>query len=210
MRERNAISGPLPFSDASARNRVPIRDALAPRLPPLGRVLEIGAGSGQHAVFMAAAFPNLQWLPTDRATQLPGLQARLVAEGGPNMLRARALDVTVGPWPRGPFEAAFTANTAHIMPWSAVIAMLEGVAGCLAPGAAFFVYGAFKVGGEFTTASNRAFDANLRAMDPVMGVRDLEALESHAARLQMELEECLPMPSNNFLLVLRMKAELSL
>jgi len=200
-------SGPLPFSDASARNRAPIRNGLAPRLPPSGRVLEIGAGSGQHAVFLAAAFPQLQWLPTERADQLPGLQARLDAEGGPNILPARALDVTVGPWPRGPFEAAFTANTAHIMPWEAVCDMLDGVAARLAPGAAFFIYGAFNVGGEFTAPSNRQFDANLRAMDPAMGVRDVEALESRAGRRQMVLEECIPMPSHNFLLVFRKTIE---
>jgi len=209
MKEQGGKSGPLPYSDASARNRIPIRDALAPRLPSAGRVLEIGAGSGQHAVFLAAAFPGLRWLATDRPEQLPILQARLDDEGGPNVLPAQALDVTSGRWPPESFEVVFSANTAHIMAWQAVGAMLKGVGGCLTPGGRFFLYGAFNVGGTFTAPSNRAFDANLRARDPAMGVRDVEALERRAQDHQMVLEERIPMPNNNFLLVFRKTTEVT-
>jgi len=194
---------PLPFAPASERNRRPILDALSPRMPATGRLLEVGAGTGQHAVFLAQAFPGLSWLATDCRSELPGLQARLDAEGGTNLLPARPLDVLRDEWPRGPFEAAFTANTAHIMPWSAVQAALAGFGAVLATGAPLFIYGPFRIDGTFTTESNRQFDQELRQRAPHMGLRDLEAVESEASRHQLELQERLDMPANNFMLVFR-------
>jgi hypothetical protein len=193
----------LPFAPASERNRAPILEALRPRMPSTGCVLEIGAGTGQHAVHFAQAFPGLQWLATDRADELPGLSARLETEGGINLLPPRVLDVSRHEWPPGPFQAAFTANTTHIMPWSAVLAMLEGVGTALGETAPFFVYGPFKVDGRFTTESNRIFDQQLRTRAAHMGLRELGTLESEAASHHMRLEERLEMPANNFLLVFR-------
>ena len=90
--------------------------------------LVLGAGTGQHAVQFSAALPGLTWLPTDLPDALPGLQARIRAEGGASLLPAQALDVLdATAWPDGPFQAAYSANTAHIMPWAAVAAMFEGV-----------------------------------------------------------------------------------
>jgi SAM-dependent methyltransferase len=193
----------LPFSPASERNRVPILEALEPRLSGPGRLLEIGSGTGQHAVYMAPRFPELEWLPTDRAEVLPGLRSRLALEGSDNLVAARALDVLSDSWPDGRFTAAFSANTSHIMHWNAVCAMLEGVADCLEPGAPFFLYGPFNINGGFTAPSNETFDRDLRRRDPGMGLRDLADLESQAGRHGMSLEERLPMPANNQLLVFR-------
>ena len=191
----------LPFSPASERNREPILAAMAPRLAEAGRLLEIGAGTGQHAVFMASALRGWQWLPTDRAAVLDTLGQRLHAEATENVATARALDVLSDTWPEGPFDAAYSANTAHIMSWEAVCAMLAGVARVLRSGGRFFLYGPFNVGGQFTAPSNRTFDTSLRRRDPAMGLRDLEALESEAGRHQMILTEHVAMPANNALLV---------
>ena len=193
----------LPFVPASERNRQPILDALRPRLPAGGTLLEIGAGTGQHAVFMAPRVHPLNWLPTDRPEVLPSLVLRVHAEPSPNLLPPIALDVCTGPWPAGPFSAAYAANIAHIMPWSALLATLDGLDRCLPPGARFHLYGPFRVAGQFTSAGNRAFDRSLRARDPAMGLRDLEALESAAADHHFLLDECIEMPANNLLLALR-------
>lgn len=193
----------LPFAPASERNREPILDALRPRMPSRGRLLEIGAGTGQHAVYMAPAFPGIRWLATDRDDELPGLQARLDVEGEARLPRALALDVQFDDWPEGPFQAAYTANTLHIMSWAACQATLSGVGRILADEAPFFVYGPFKVGDRFTTESNRRFDRSLKARAAHMGLRDIAALESEAARHHLRLEERLEMPANNFLLVFR-------
>lgn len=192
--------GALPFSPASERNRGPILEALLPRMPACGRLLEIGAGSGQHAVYMAPHFPHLEWLATERSEALPGLAARLDLEGAPNLAPPRSLDVLAGPWPEGPFEAAYSANTAHIMSWEGVCAMIAGVGARLVPGGALFLYGPFNRGGSFTAPSNQAFDRDLRRRDPQMGLRDLEALEALAANHHLQRVEIIDMPANNFLL----------
>lgn len=197
------MSQDLPYSPAADRNRAPILEALRGRMPQAGRLLEIGAGSGQHAVYLAKQFPAIQWLPSERGDALPGLVARLRLEGGPNLLPARILDVVSDAWPAGLFAAAYSANTAHIMPWEAVRAMLRGLGDCLQPGAPLFLYGPFNVDGQFTAPSNAAFDASLRRQDPRMGLRDLDALESCAAGHQLQLQERIDMPANNFLLVFR-------
>jgi hypothetical protein len=150
---------------------------------------------------MAARAPALEWLPTDRPEALPDLARRVALEGSDNLRAPIELDVRRGPWPAGPFGAAYAANVAHIMTWPAVQAMFEGLARSLAPGAGWFLYGPFKRGGVHTSAGNRAFDRSLRAAGTGMGLRDVEALESLGARHQLELNEDLAMPANNRLLV---------
>ncbi|KAA9131263.1 DUF938 domain-containing protein [Marinihelvus fidelis] len=191
----------LPFAPASERNRVPILDAVGPRLGAPARLLEIGAGTGQHAVYMAAALPHIDWWPTDRSDALPGLQARLDFEAPANVHAAQALDVLADPWPEGPFDIVYSANTAHIMPWAGVEAMAAGIDNVLASDGRFFLYGPFNIDGAYTSDGNRDFDRDLRRRDPNMGIRDVEALETLLGGYQMALTERLPMPANNQLLV---------
>lgn len=193
----------LPVSAAAERNKRPILEQLQRLLPASARVLEIGSGWAQHAVYFCSAMPGLDWQPSERGGELPIIEKRVAAEGGPGIRPPIALDVLEDPWPAGPFDAVYSANTAHIMPWEAVLAMLQGVGGCLQPGGLFALYGPFNIGGAYTAASNAAFDRNLRAQDAAMGIRDMEVLEKAAARHQLHLEEQLPMPANNFLLVFR-------
>lgn len=190
----------LPFSPAAERNREPIARVLADWLPRSGTVLEIGAGSGQHAVAFAGQFPALAWQPSEHPSALAGLAARVDAAGLSNLRPALALDVLGASWPPGPFAAAFSANTAHIMSWPAVRAMFAGVSRVLAAGAPFCLYGPFLVDGIPTTPGNWAFDASLRARDPAMGLRDIGALDSLAREHQMSLRERRAMPADNFML----------
>lgn len=193
----------LPVSAAAERNKGPILEQLQRLLPANARVLEIGSGWAQHAVYFCSVMPGLEWQPSERGGELAAIEERLAAEGGPGIRPPIALDVLEDPWPAGPFDAVYSANTAHIMPWEAVLAMLQGVAGCLRAGGLLALYGPFNIGRAYTAASNAAFDRNLRAQDPAMGIRDMEALEKAAASHQLQLEEQLPMPANNFLLVFR-------
>jgi hypothetical protein len=193
----------LPFSPACERNRQPILDAMRPRLPSSGNLLEIGSGTGQHAVFMAPRLPGLVWQPSDHPDALPGLQLRLRAEASPNVLPAISLDVMHDPWPAQPMQAVYAANVSHIMSWAAVLAMLEGVGASLEPGGCFFLYGPFVLAGQPTAPSNLQFHESLRQRDPDMGLRELAALESAANRHHLLLEEQLQMPANNLLLVWR-------
>jgi hypothetical protein len=193
----------LPWSAASDRNRVPILKILRQCLPPTGTLLEIGSGTGQHVVYFESELPGLQWQPTERSSELPGLKTRIDLEGGPGILPPLQLDVLTDPWPGGEYAAAFSANTAHIMGWDAVKCMFAGIGNCLAEAAPFLLYGPFKVDGQFTADSNRQFDAGLRQRSSEMGLRDIDALESLAARHYMVLERRLETPANNFTLVFR-------
>jgi SAM-dependent methyltransferase len=193
----------LPFSSAAQRNRQPILEQLRVLFPPRGSVLEIGSGTGQHAAFFTQNLPGLLWQPSDREENLASLQACLAAEGNDNILPPIKLDVIRDPWPGYSYDAAYSANTAHIMPWDAVVAMFTGVAAHLENGARFCLYGPFNIDGCFTSQSNAHFDARLRAEDSNMGIRDMAAIESLAKLYQMRLEHKLAMPANNFILAFK-------
>lgn len=165
------------------------------------RVVEIGAGTGQHAVHFARHLPHLQWQPTDRIEYLPGLAARIAEEGSANLAAPVELDVLQSRWPAVRGDAVFSANTLHIMSWPAVEALFAGLPQVLEPHGVLAIYGPFKYAGRFTTPSNAEFDAMLRARDPDSGVRDFEAVEALAASLGLALRADHAMPANNQLLV---------
>jgi len=204
----------LPFSPACERNRDPIlavlRRFLGEGSPdrPL-RLLEMGSGSGQHAVHMARHLSGLHWQPTELPGSLEGLGARVTVEGSQGLAPGSridpplALDVVNPDWPGGPWDAVFSANTAHIMPAAAVPALLAGSARALRPGGLLLLYGPFRYGTTHTAASNAAFDAHLRGLDPAMGVRDAHDLTHQAASLGLVAEDDVAMPANNRLLVFR-------
>lgn len=192
-----------PFSSAAERNRQPILDQLRILFPQQATVLEIGSGTGQHAVFFTDNHPGLLWQPTDREENLAGLQARFAAEGNESILPPIKLDVLLDPWPEYSYDAAFSANTAHIMPWEAVVAMFAGIAVRLEPNARFCLYGPFNIDNCFTSQSNAHFDAQLRAGDSKMGIRDIAMIESLASTHEMPLENRIAMPANNFILVFK-------
>jgi hypothetical protein len=191
----------IAFSSAAERNRQPILDQLRILFPQQGTILEIGSGTGQHAVFFTRNLPGLLWQPSDRSENQAALEACFSAEGSKRILPLLQLDVLHDPWPECSYAGAYSANTAHIMSWDAVVAMFTGVALHLQSGARFCLYGPFNIDNCFTSESNAQFDAGLRAKDPQMGIRDMAAIESLANLHQMQLEHKLAMPANNFILV---------
>jgi SAM-dependent methyltransferase len=198
---------PLLFSEACERNKQPIAAELDRWLPRPARVLEIGSGSGQHAVHITRQLSQLHWQPSERSQQRDALQQRIDREGrsqpaaGSQLANAITLDVSAGPWPAGPYEAVFTANTAHIMPASAVAELVAGAAAVLAPGGLLLLYGPFSDGGQHSAPSNAAFDAHLRSIDPAMGVRDADWIAALAERRGLRGLADVAMPANNRLLV---------
>ncbi len=190
-----------PCSEACEQNKQPIRDVLAEYLSESRRVLEIGSGTGQHAVYFAAAFPHLTWLASDVAENHPGIRAWLAEADLPNLQGPLALDVTRQPWPVGEVDTVFSANTVHIMHWPAVERMFAGIGRLLPPQGRFLLYGPFNLGGEYTAESNRRFDAWLKARDPDMGVRDLEDLDHLASDHDLLRIALHDMPADNKLVV---------
>lgn len=190
-----------PHAPATARNREPILAELRAVLAGRRRVLEIGSGTGEHAVHFAAALPHLTWQCSDLPENLPGISAWLADAALPNAPPPLALDVTAEPWPAGRYDAVFSANTLHIMRWEAVAAMFRRLPEVLEADAVVIVYGPFHRDGAASSASNAAFDAQLRARDPHMGVRDAAAVDELAADAGLRLAADIAMPSNNALRV---------
>lgn len=192
-----------PFSPAAERNREPILAVLREHFADRRRVLEIGSGTGQHAVHFAAALPHLQWQTSDLPANHAGIRAWLEAAALPNALPPLALDVTMAPWPARGFDAAFSANTLHILGWGEVEAMFRGLDAALDAEAVLAIYGPFKRGGLHTSDSNAAFDAALRAQAAHMGVRDLEAVDALAVGIGLRRVAEAAMPANNLCVVWR-------
>lgn len=191
-----------PFAPACERNRDPILEVLRECFAGRREVLEIGSGTGQHAVHFAAAMPWLRWRCSDVEANLPGILAWLDEAALPNLPPPVALDVT-GRWPPLAVDAVFTANTLHIMGWDAVKATFAALPSVTVPGAVLAVYGPFNVGGRFSGPGNAAFDAQLRAADPVRGLRDLDAVDALAREVGFAGLEIRTMPADNRCLVWR-------
>lgn len=194
----------LPCSPACERNREPILAGIRPLLADATRVVEIGSGTGQHAAWFAPRLPHLCWVTTDLAENHSAIRAWRDYSAAGNLEGPLQLDTLRQPWPElGSVDAAFSANTAHIMPEPAVVAMFAGLGARLPAAAPFLLYGPFMEQGRHTSESNRRFDAELRAQQTGMGVRDLGWLMQVAAVAGFGLEAVEPMPANNRMLVWR-------
>lgn len=192
-----------PFSQACENNKRPILEVLRRHLADVHELLEIGSGTGQHAVFFAAELPHLVWQPSDRRENHDGILAWIRESGRDNVRPPLELDVSDEPWPITSTAAVFSANTCHIMSWEEVVDFFTGVGRILKPGGRFCLYGPFNYGGRYTSESNAVFDQMLRRRDPLSGIRNLEDLDDQAARAGLHQIEDNEMPANNRLLVWR-------
>lgn len=221
-------------SESCERNKDPILEVLKRVLPDTGLVLEIGAGTGQHAVHFAPAFPGLAWQPTDPdALSRASIAAWAETAGAANLLKPVALDVTEDPWPVADAAAVISVNMIHIAPWACCLGLIAGAARVLAPrggdggtpdrdnergedggtpdrdkkrGGVLFLYGPFKVGGRHTAPSNERFDMSLRSRDPDWGVRNLDDVAMEAREAGFQLAETVQMPANNLSVIFRRQA----
>ncbi len=185
-----------PHAPSTEKNREPILNVLRDHFHDRREVLEIGSGTGQHAIFFAAALPQLSWQTSDRPDNLPGIAAWLDEAALPNTPPPLEFDVFEA-WPKRRYDAIFSANTLHIMPWEAVERLFAGLPGVLSAGAKVAIYGPFNYCGRFTSDSNAAFDAGLRERAPHQGIRDFERVNELAAKAGLSLIEDRAMPSNN-------------
>jgi cyclopropane fatty-acyl-phospholipid synthase-like methyltransferase len=199
-------SSQKPHSPSCERNQGPILDVLREHFRDRKQALEIGSGTGQHAVFFAAAMPWLIWQTSDVAENLPGIQLWLDEAALPNVRSPIELDVR-GPWPKGSYDAVFSANTLHIMSWREVELLFAALAGVMASDATLAVYGPFNYDGRFTSDSNASFDVWLKERySSASGIRDFEAVNALAESIGLKLVADHAMPANNRTLVWRRRA----
>lgn len=190
---------------ATLRNREPIAEVLAQELPARGMVLEIAAGTGEHAVFFAGAFPALEWQPTDPSSEaVASITAYRDEYAGTNLAAPLLLDAALPEmWPVTAADAIVCINMVHISPWEATLGLFRGAAQLLGSGAPLILYGPYLEAGVETAPSNLEFDASLKARNPLWGLREAEALDALAAQHGMARTARHALPANNIVLVYR-------
>lgn len=188
-----------PYSESCDQNWRPIFAVIQPILQNSKRLLEIGSGTGQHAVYFAPELPNLVWQTSDCREYLPGIKLWLAECEADNILPPLELDVQ-GDWPIEKYDAIFSANTLHIMHMPEVEAFFKGVGERLEQGGQLLVYGPFNYNGQYTSQSNAQFDIWLKQRDPLSGIRHFEEVCQLASETGLQLIEDFAMPANNRIL----------
>ncbi len=190
-----------PFSESCVQNQHAIFEVLLKEFATVQHVLEIGSGTGQHAVFFARALPHLIWQTSDVAEYHPGIHAWIADEGPDNVRAPLNLNVETDDWPETTFDAVFSANTVHIMGWPEVVKMFSGIGQTLSNGGRFCLYGPFNTDGKFTAESNARFEQWLKSKNPKSGIRDQNELNRLAKKAGLARIATYEMPANNNILV---------
>lgn len=193
-----------PYAESCEQNQQVILEILQQVFTDPGQVLEIGSGTGQHALFFTSHMPHLGWQPTDIDSQLAGIRLWMEDADHDRIQPPRELDLSHTRWRiENGFDYAFTANTTHIVSWPLVQSMFRGIAESLKSGGLFAQYGPFNYGGQYTSDSNARFDDWLKGRDPESGIRNFEDLQVLARTQGMALDNDYAMPANNRILVWR-------
>ena len=192
-----------PYAESCEQNRAPILAVLREVFADRRHVLEIGSGTGQHAVYFAPELPHLTWQTADVPAHHAGIRLWLEDAALPNVRPPLALDANDTAWHGDRYDAVFSANTLHIMSWAEVELCFAGIGAVLEADGVLAIYGPFNYDGKFTSDSNARFDAWLKARDPASGVRDFEAVNALAAAQGLVLTRDVAMPANNRTLVWR-------
>lgn len=191
----------LGYSQAAENNKGPIMEVLGKHLKKGASVLEIGSGSGQHAIHMSAAYPTINWIPSERKNVIPILRENLTLHGSSNIQSPLTLDLADANWRGASVDIVYAANVMHIVSIDLGERLLRLAADALDTFGALMLYGPYKYDGRFTTESNAAFDQWLKERDPASGIRDIERVTALASKIGLSLTADYSMPANNQMLV---------
>ena len=189
-----------PFAESSAENRQPIFEVIEPLLQDCQTLLEIGSGTGQHAVYFSESLPHLTWQCSDLRHNHAGINMWIEESGLNNVQAPIDLDTLNSDWPDQSFDAVFSANTVHIMDWNMVQGLFAGLAQVMNVGGRFLLYGPFNYNGQYSSESNARFDQWLKERDPGSGIKDFERLDQLAKEAGLKFVNDYEMPVNNRLL----------
>lgn len=190
-----------PYAESCEQNQEVILSVLKKTFTRPGKVLEIGSGTGQHAIYFPRYMPHLSWQPSDREENIAGIQAWVDEANLDNVLQIVSLDVTDQPWPVLKADYIFSANSVHIMSWASVQALFAALKSVLNKDGLCALYGPFNYAGCYTSVSNERFDQWLKQRDPLSGIRDFNELDTLAMQSGLVCEHDIEMPANNRILV---------
>jgi len=197
--------GLLNLSSAADNNKDHILARLTELLIDPATVLEIGSGSGQHAMHFAQALSHITWQPSDQGEYFESLVNNIRVMQRDNLRNPVYLDLNNPRWPVNSTDHIYTANVLHIMPESLISPLFCGAARVMSSSSCannlLCIYGPFKYQGEFTTESNERFDGWLKDRHPLSGIRDIERVQSLAEENGFVLRDDFNMPANNQFLV---------
>lgn len=193
-----------PFADSCVENRGPIQQVLQQYVTDRATVLEVGSGTGQHAVYFAEAFPHLSWQTSDLLENHAGIQAWLDESALPNLLPPILLD-SMGPWPDAQYDLIFSANTLHIMSRQAVQQFFIQAPRCMHKNSVMLVYGPFNYNGQYSSESNVRFDSWLKQRNAESCIKNFEWLQDIAAESGLECVKDHEMPANNRILAWQLR-----
>ena len=194
------------LAPAAARNREPILDVLRRVMPSSGLVLEVASGTGEHAIWFSAALPHLTWQPTDHDPAALDSIAAWRRDATPNLLPPLPLDAASPDWPVAQADVVVAINMIHIAPWAAAQGLFAGAARILPAHGSLILYGPFRESPELLRPGNLAFDADLKSRDPAWGLREIADVTALAGTHGLSLQERVPMPADNLVLVFRRRA----
>lgn len=189
-----------PFSQACENNKSPILTVLQPLFTDIQTVLEIGSGTGQHAVYFAKEMPDIHWQTSDLPENHAGIKLWLDESGLENVSPPIEFDVRAQGWPQQNYDVVFTANSLHIMAWESARLMLSRVNQLINKAGYLVIYGPFNYGNEYTSESNARFDQWLKRQNPDSGIRDFEAVDAIVKDAGFDLHFDKAMPANNRML----------
>ncbi|PID33648.1 MAG: methylase [Thiotrichales bacterium] len=190
-----------PFAESCVQNQQVILDVLLPLLKDKTHLLEIGSGTGQHAVFFAKHMPHLIWQTSDQAIYHEGIKRWLDEAALDNTREPLVLNCSIDPWPKRTFDAIFSANVVHIMSWENVVDYFKHACPRLETKGYFILYGPFNYNGQYTSESNARFDQWLKNNDPKSCIKDFEKLNKLAQKGDMQFFDDIAMPANNRILI---------
>jgi hypothetical protein len=200
----STAAGARRSAPAALRNREAIAEVLRQWLPSSGLVLEIASGSGEHAIYFAECFPDLEWQPSDvHPDALSSIAAWRAEAGRTNLRPPLIVDASSPDWPIDRADALLSINMVHISPWASALGLLDGAARLLSPGGPLIMYGPWLKNDIPTAASNRDFDADLKRRDPQWGLRRVEDFAAESEKRGLGIEATSAMPANNLMLLLR-------
>jgi len=192
-----------PFSESCDQNREPILNVIRPLFSDITNILEIGSGTGQHAVFFAEKMPHLIWHTSDQLAYHEGIKQWLVEAALENTRPPIALNVSTDDWSaikNKHIDAIFSANAVHIMSWENVVDFIKNAGDLLPINGLLVLYGPFNYNHAYTSESNARFDIWLKQQNSQSAIRDFEAIDQLANKVGLMLQDDVEMPANNRIL----------